>query len=110
MIIAVIQFLIVSFQKCQFVVGWLSNRIRYCIWTDWKKPEQKRKNQIRLGVDPDHAYPWSRSKKGGWAVTQSPILITTITLARLTLRGYEQLLSHYCKVSPHYQSSPLFGY
>jgi len=41
---------------------------------------------------------------------QSPILNTTITVARLTQRGYESLLTHYYKVSPHYQSSPLFNY
>ena len=28
---------------------WLRSRIRYCIWHDWKKPERKRKNLIRLG-------------------------------------------------------------
>ena len=33
-----------------------------------KKLEPKRKNLIRLGVDPDHAYAWSRTRKGGWAV------------------------------------------
>jgi group II intron reverse transcriptase/maturase len=96
------------YNKLNELDGWLRNRIRYCIWHDWKKPERKRKNLIRLGVDPDHAYQWSRSRKGGWAIAQSPILITTITLARLTQRGYESLLTHYCKVSPHYQSSPLF--
>jgi len=38
----------------------------------------------------------------------SPLLITTITVARLTRRGYESLLTHYYKVSPQHQSSPLF--
>jgi group II intron reverse transcriptase/maturase len=88
--------------------GWLRNRIRYCIWHDWKKPDRKRKNLIRLGVDPDHAYQWSRCRKGGWAIAQSPILNTTITVAKLTHRGYESLLTHYFKVSPLHQSSPLF--
>jgi hypothetical protein len=32
---------------------------------------------------------------GGWAIAQSPILNTTITIARLTQRGYEPLLTHY---------------
>ena len=44
---------------------WVRNRLRYCIWHDWKKPERKRKNLMRLGVDPDHAYAWSRSRMGG---------------------------------------------
>jgi len=96
------------YNKLNEMDGWLRNRIRYCIWHDWKKPERKRKNLIRLGVDADHAYQWSRSRKGGWAIAQSPILNTTITVARLTQRGYESLLTHYYKVSPHNQSSPLF--
>ena len=80
--------------------GWLRNRLRYCIWHDWKKPERKRKNLIRLGVDQQHAYAWSRTRKGGWSVAQSPILTTTITLERLSKRGYESMLDYYVKVSP----------
>jgi len=41
---------------------------------------------------------------GGWAVAQSPIMGTTITLSRLKRRGYESLLDYYFKVCPHYQS------
>jgi len=68
-----------------------------------KKPERKRKNLIRLGVDQDHAYAWSRTRKGGWAVAQSPILITTITLSRLRRKGYESMLSYYLKTQPTIQ-------
>lgn len=96
------------YEKLHALDGWLRNRIRYCIWHDWKKPERKRKNLIRLGVPPDKAYAFSRTRKGGWAVAQSPILGTTITVERLTKRGYESLITHYFKVCPHYQSSPLF--
>lgn len=87
--------------------SWLRNRLRYCIWHDWKKPERKRRNLIRLGVDKDHAYAWSRTRKGGWAVAQSPILGTTITLKRLAKKGYESLLEHYQKVAPHL-NEPLY--
>jgi RNA-directed DNA polymerase len=59
--------------KLKAVDEWLRNRLRYCIWCDWKKPERKRKNLIRLGIDRGHAYAWSRTRKGGWAVAQSPI-------------------------------------
>jgi RNA-directed DNA polymerase len=77
--------------------GWLRNRLRYCIWHDWKKPERKRKNLIRLGVKQGMAYAWSRSNMGGWAIAQSPILGTTITLARLRQRGYVSLSTVYEK-------------
>jgi len=89
--------------KLKQIDEWLRNRLRYCIWHDWKKPERKRKNLIRLGVDQDHAYAWSRTRKGGWAVAQSPILITTITLSCLRRKGYESMLSYYLKSQPTIQ-------
>lgn len=89
--------------KLKAIDEWLRNRLRYCIWHDWKKPERKRKNLIRLGVDQDHAYAWSRTRKGGWAVAQSPILTTTITLSRLRRKGYESMLSYYLKTQPTIQ-------
>lgn len=95
-------------QKLRYLDGWLRNRIRYCIWHDWKKPERKRKNLIRLGIKPGQAFAWSRSRMGGWAIAQSPILGTTITVARLAKRGYVSLSTHYQKVSPLFKSYPLF--
>jgi len=92
--------------KLRELDGWLRNRLRYCIWHHWKKPERKRKNLIRLGVDPDHAYQWSRSRMGGWRIAQSPILGTTITLERLRKRGYESLLSYYGKVALRLNEPP----
>ena len=60
-----------------------------------KKSERKRKNLIRLGVDQGQAYAWSRTRMGGWAVAQSPILRTTITVTRLKKRGYVSLVEYY---------------
>ena len=74
---------------------WLRNRLRYCIWHHWKKPERKRKNLIRLGVPQGQAYAWSRTRMGGWAVAKSPILRTTITVKRLKKRGYLSLVEYY---------------
>jgi RNA-directed DNA polymerase len=68
------------------------------------KPERKRKNLIRLGVNPDDAYAWSRTRKGGWAVAQSPILNTTITKSRLKKRGYYSLLEIYTLLIPSFYS------
>jgi len=52
--------------------------------------ERKRKNLIRLGIEQGQAYAWSRTRMGGWAVAQSPILRTTITEKRLNKRGYRR--------------------
>jgi len=87
--------------------GWIRNRLRYCIWHHWKKPERKRKNLIRLGIEQGQAYAWSRSRMGGWAIAQSPILGTTITLDRLIKRGYISLLVIYKRISPQL-NEPLY--
>ena len=87
--------------------GWVRNRLRYCIWHHWKKPERKRKNLIRLGVEQGQSYAWSRTRMGGWAVAQSPILGTTITLVRMKKRGYISLLDIYKRISPQL-NEPLY--
>jgi len=88
-------------QKLKKLDEWLRNRLRYCIWHYWKKPERKRKNLIRLGIDQNQAYAWSRTRMGGWRVAQSPILGTTITIARLKQRGYLSLMEYYKIVKFH---------
>lgn len=93
-------------QKLKRMDGWLRKRLRYCIWHDWKKPERKRKNLIRLGVKTGMAYAWSRTRMGGWAVACSPILRTTITPSRLQRRGYMSMLTIYEQVSPYFCKHP----
>jgi RNA-directed DNA polymerase len=93
--------------KLKELDSWIRNRLRLCIWKHWKKPERRRKNLIRLGVDQDHAYAWSRTRMGTWAVAQSPILKTTITLERLRKKGYVSMLEHYLRVSPQL-NEPLY--
>ena len=93
--------------KLNEVDGWIRNRLRYCIWHHWKKLERKRKNLIRLGINSEQAYAWSRTRMGGWAVAQSPILGTTITVDRLKQRGYVSLLEIYKRTSPQL-NEPLY--
>lgn len=85
------------YTKLKQVDEWLRNRLRYCIWHDWKKPERKRKNLIRFGIRKGTAYAWSRTRMGGWAVAQSPILGTTIKVSLLKRRGYSSLIDYYSK-------------
>jgi hypothetical protein len=74
----------------------------------FNKPECISKNLILLGIPPGKAYAWSRTRMGGWAVAQSPILRTTITLERLNKRGYVSLVSLYQKVSMNTYKNSLF--
>ncbi len=92
--------------KLKEVDSWIRNRLRYCIWHDWKKLDRKRKNLMRLGISKWQAYAWSHTRMGGWAVAQSPILRTTITLKRLRIRGFQSLLEHYTLVTPLLNEPP----
>src|SRR5690625_2031697 len=57
--------------KLQALDSWLRKRLRYCIWHHWKRPERKRKNLMRLGVNPKDAYAWIRTRMGDWRVTDA---------------------------------------
>jgi len=97
------------YEKLKDLDGWVRSRLRKCIWHDWKKSECRRKSLIRLGVDHEQAYAWSRTRKGSWAVALSPIMKTTVTVQRLIQRGYEPMVDYYLKVCPKY-NSPLFPF
>jgi group II intron reverse transcriptase/maturase len=78
---------------------WIRNRLRYCIWKHWKKPNKRMRSYIRMGVDKDHAYSWSRSRMGGWRIACCPIMRTTVTIERLERRGYIQFNKFYRTIS-----------
>jgi len=74
--------------KLKSLDTWVRNRLRYCIWKHWKKPNKRMRSFIRLGVPYGQAYAWSRSRMGGWAIAQSPMMKTTVTVYRLQQKGY----------------------
>jgi group II intron reverse transcriptase/maturase len=86
---------------------WVRNRIRYCIWHNWKIPKRRCKSLIRMGIPPQKAYSWSYTRKGGWATARSIIMKSTVTLSRLHRRGYQSMLSYYESISP-YLNEPLY--
>jgi hypothetical protein len=81
--------------KLRTLDGWIKNRLRYCIWKQWKKPNRRMRAFRQLGIEAGMAYAWSRSRMGGWAIAQSPIMRTTITEARLAQRGYQSFTKYY---------------
>lgn len=87
-----------TWRKLKELDPWVRSRLRYCIWKQWKKPDRRRKNFIRLGISPDQAYAWSRSRMGGWAIACSPIMKTTVTVERLQKRRYMSFTDYYLKL------------
>jgi len=86
-----------GWQKLKTLDEWVRNRLRYCIWKQWKKPNRRMKNFIRLGVVSNIAYAWSRSRMGGWRIACSPMMRTTVTIERLKQRGYLSFMEYYQK-------------
>jgi RNA-directed DNA polymerase len=86
------------FGKLKTMDGWVRNRLRYCIWHYWKKPRRRAISLTRLGVPQHMAWQWAMSRLGGWAISCSPILNTTITLDRLKSRGYKSFLDYYLEI------------
>lgn len=53
------------------------------------------RSYIRMGIPPGQAYAWSRSRMGGWAQACSPMMKTTVTIARLKRRGYIEFAEYF---------------
>jgi len=83
--------------KLKELDSWIRNRLRYCIWKHWKKPNKRWRSFIRLGIKRGQAYSWSRSRLGGWRIAQSPMMGTTVTIKRLQQRGYLSFYVQYGK-------------
>ncbi len=43
---------------------WIRRRVRLYYWKQWKQPRTRRRNLIKLGIDPDEVKLASRSRKG----------------------------------------------
>jgi RNA-directed DNA polymerase len=84
-------------EKLKELDVWIRNRLRYCIWKQWKKPNKRMRSYIRLGVPKGQAYAWSRSRLGGWAQACSPMMRTTVTNKRLKQRGYIEFSEYHQK-------------
>lgn len=84
-----------GYQKFKDLDSWVRNRLRYCIWHDWKKPPKRQKALIQLGIKPHLAARYARTQLGGWAAAQSPIMLTSVTIKALQKRGYQAFTDYY---------------
>lgn len=82
--------------------GWLKRRIRQYIWKQWKKPQTKRRNLVRLGIDEQKAYEWSNTRKGYWRISSSFILHMSLTDKKLAQLGYMDIAKKYQFVHSNY--------
>lgn len=76
---------------------WVRRRLRACIWKTWKRIRTRIENLMRLGVERQKALEYGNTRKGYWRISNSPILATALTNARLEKRGYISMSTMYKK-------------
>lgn len=67
---------------------WLRRRIRMCFWKRWKKIKTKHDNLVKLGINKYKAWEFANTRKSYWRISNSPILASTLTNARLMKQGF----------------------
>ena len=88
--------------KCKGIVAqldkWIKQRLRMCIWKQWKKVKTRYKNLKKLGLNHYQAIKFANTRKGYWRVANSAILNTTLTNQFFNDLGLKSLTRQYIKI------------
>ncbi|WP_235291739.1 group II intron reverse transcriptase/maturase [Portibacter lacus] len=84
-----------GYAKFKSLDSWVRCRLRYCIWKGWKNPKRRYRAFRQLGLFHSKARQFSYSRLGGWRISCSPIMGTTVTEQKLQLRGYQSFSNYY---------------
>ena len=71
--------------------GWLRRRIRMYIWKQWKKPNTKLRNLLKLGIPEKYAFMTAYSRRGYWFVAGTTSVGRAISNERLASAGFFDL-------------------
>lgn len=88
--------------KCKGVLGqldiWIRQRLRMCIWKQWKRVRTRYRNLKKLGLTHYQAIKFANTRKGYWRIAKSAVLNTTLTNQFFTDLGLKSLTRHYIKI------------
>jgi hypothetical protein len=82
--------------------GWLYHRIRMCIWKQWKKPQTKKRNLMKMGIPEYFAHMAANSCKGHRFNTNLTMVKRAMTKERLINSGFYDLATAYQSVHVNY--------
>ena len=77
---------------------WIRQRLRMCIWKQWKKVKTRYKNLKKLGLNHYRAIKFANTRKGYWRIANSVILNTTLTNQFFIDLGLKSLTRQYIKI------------
>ena len=78
---------------------WTRRRIRMCYWKQWKKIKTRHDNLVKLGIDHYKAWEFANTRKGYWRISNSPILVRTLTNKLFNRLGYLSFTERYAQVT-----------
>ena len=88
--------------KCKGILEqldkWIRQRLRMCIWKQWKKVKTRYKNLKKLGLNHYRAIKFANTRKGYWRLANSAILNTTLTNQFFNDLGLKSLTRQYIKI------------
>jgi RNA-directed DNA polymerase len=77
---------------------WIRRRVRLYYWKQWKRPRARRRNLLKLGVNPSEVHKASRSRKGYWRMSQNSLVCYALNNRMLKERGVPELRSIWIKL------------
>jgi RNA-directed DNA polymerase len=70
---------------------WIRRRVRLYHWKQWPRPRARRRNLIKLGIDPKEVHRASRSRKGYWRMSQNSLVRFALNNRYLKEQGVPEL-------------------
>ncbi len=85
---------------------WIRRRVRLYHWKQWQRPRARRRNLIRLGIDPGKVHRASRSRKGYWRMSQNSLVRFALNNRYLKERGVPELRDIWIRLHYGDQAKP----
>ena len=79
---------------------WLRRRIRMCYWKQWRRPRNRRRELIRLGVPIRQAIRHARSRKSYWHMSKTIASGVGLTNAWLAEQGMLSIKTLWAELAP----------
>jgi hypothetical protein len=88
--------------KCKGIIGqldvWIRQRLRMCIWKQWKRVRTRYRNLKKLGLTHYQSIKFANTRKGYWRIANNAVLNTTLTNQFFTDLGLKSLTHQYNKI------------
>ena len=73
-------------------------------WKQWQRPRARRRNLIKLGINPKEVHRASRSRKGYWRMSQNSLVRFALNNRYLKEQGVPELREIWIRL--HYGDKP----